>query len=220
VVDIHPLADFEVVQRVVPLGVEMDVFSNAPIAGERTFVIEQATVDGVVVEDLQPIRELFAPGQHFDIGTGDAAVTRPSFELFDAGVRLSSPDVLMGASLATNFEYEEIVVNERISRPSFRRIHLIAAASTLAGAKNGAVASTLRSNGSRYLGPRHAVEIVEAGFTAASVEGIVAHSLGGGALAEDASYTEVLRAIERHVAEQPEARGRVQVVRRHEMVSA
>ena len=213
-VHIHPVGALEVMQRVVPLGVTMDKFQNAPIAGERRFDITGAKLNGIDVE-RRPLREYFAPGQHLNI-EGDAAVSRPSFEKFQAGTRFGSSDVTLGLGVTTNFEYEEIVINERMNRPSFYGTYVIAGRAMLAAAEHGAMALTLQAAGGHYQGPRREVRRLDQSFAAATVDGLAAHALGGITLPEDASYTEAQQAVDRYLSARPAARGRVQVVRMHE----
>jgi hypothetical protein len=216
-VDVHPLGELEVSQRVVPLGVEMDKFNNAPIQGESSFHIHSTSINGVPLTELEPVRELFAPGQHFDIGHGDDAISRPSFERFQAGVRLVLPGVSLGAGLQTNFEYEEIVVNEHMKRPSYRRPHQMSASTQRAGAERGAVARTLSANGARYAAERPGVQIVDPGFVAVSSESVTEPPPSGNPLPVGATYTEVLQQMRRG-SNTAQAASTI-VARRHERVS-
>ncbi len=215
VVDVHPLGALEVVQRVVPLGIELDKFENSPIAGERRFDITAATLNGAPVEPV-PVREHFAPGQYLDIGEDDAAVSRPSFERFQAGARLSSSAVSRGPGVTTNFAYEEIVLNESLTRPTPLGIYEIPAEAVLVAAEFGAVAKGLRAATGRYAGPIQEVQRVDSGYVVASVDGVAAVPLDGDPLPPDASYTEVRQALDRHLDAHPDARGRVQIVRSYE----
>jgi hypothetical protein len=203
---------------VLPLGVDLDSHAGAPLAGDRRFAIGKARIDGRIVEDRQPLRAEFAPGQHFDIGSGDEAITRPSFERYEAGVRLTPREVSIGAGVPTVLEYEEIVVNEEMTRPDYRGRYRIPILAVLAGAERGAMAMAMRTGGNRYGGVRHRIGLTDPGFGVSSVttaQEVVLDGLGAGTAA---SYIEVEQAIARHVALHPEDIGRTQVVRRHEQV--
>jgi hypothetical protein len=215
-VDVHPGGTLEVVQRVVPLGVEMTKFRNAPIAGERRFDITAARLNGTDIPTV-PVTDHFAAGQHLDLGSDDEAVSRPSFEDFPAGVRITSAVVTRGAAVTTNFEYEEIVINENIARPSFFGVHRIPAGAALAAAEHGSAALSGRKNGGRYAGPHREVARRDSGFVAATVAALTAVPIG---VRQGASYTEVSQAIAKHEAAHPDARGRVQIVRAHETQAA
>ena len=211
---LHPLGQLELVQHVAPLGIELDKFQNAPIDGERRFDITAVTINDGGVEDVRPVKEQFAPGQFFEI-EGDEAVTRPSFETFTAGIRVGSGAITHGAAVDAEFDYEEIVVNEETSRPSYRDLYQINSAMVLAGAEYGLMAQAVNGVRGRYHGPRHQIKRNQPGYLAVTVAGLAEVALSDPPAA-GASYTEVKQAIERHLAQHPGARDKIQIVREHE----
>jgi hypothetical protein len=70
-------------QRLVPLGIPLEVFGSAAIEGARCFKITSVKVGGATKETL-PLREAFAPGQFFRL-SDDERLSRPAFESFVSG---------------------------------------------------------------------------------------------------------------------------------------
>jgi hypothetical protein len=89
---VHPLGGFEVRQNVVPLGIQIEKFNNAPVAGHDLFDIKGITVNGDRL-DPEPVKEFFAPGQFQDL-TADERLALPGFEEMKAGVSAQSAELV------------------------------------------------------------------------------------------------------------------------------
>jgi hypothetical protein len=85
----HPLASLTVRQRVVPLNTTIDSFGNAPVGGANRFTLEPRPLDdaaGPSSLHSAVVQEPFALAQ-FQHMNDNERLTRPSFELRDAGLR-------------------------------------------------------------------------------------------------------------------------------------
>jgi hypothetical protein len=83
---VHPFGSLEVAQKIAPLGIVIQRFGAT--VPERGSVFRIADVKlGVDDAPTAPVREQFAPAQFFDM-TDAEALSRPSFEDFDAGVAI------------------------------------------------------------------------------------------------------------------------------------
>lgn len=90
----HPQATLRAVEKVVPLGLDIQRFGNARPRGARRFDVEGVTIGasgtpGQAVTP-QPVTELFARAQFLDL-TDEEKLTRPSFEPFQAGIEVGAP---------------------------------------------------------------------------------------------------------------------------------
>ncbi|MEO7361075.1 MAG: DUF6603 domain-containing protein [Gemmatimonadaceae bacterium] len=100
----HPLGHFTFSQRVVPLGLAMERFDTAQVAGTRRFVVESFAIGNTTAVPV-PVREQFARAQFVDVSEEDR-LTRPSFEEMDAGVEFSSNTFTVGNAVANDMSYE------------------------------------------------------------------------------------------------------------------
>jgi hypothetical protein len=92
---VHPLAQLTVRQRVVPLNTTIEMFGNAPVAGANQFTLAPRRADagdGPLPLGSSFTRDSFAMAQ-FQRLTDDEKLSRPSFELRDAGVRFGTDEV-------------------------------------------------------------------------------------------------------------------------------
>ena len=91
----HPPARCVFVQQAVPLGLAMDRFGDAVVAGPNQFDVEAVTVGGrpltsvATLTGAQPVREHFARAQFVEVSE-DERLTRPAYEPLDAGVEFTS----------------------------------------------------------------------------------------------------------------------------------
>jgi uncharacterized protein DUF6603 len=84
---VHPLAQIEVHESVVPLGLQITRFGSAAISGVSVFSITDFTISGTSVQrQAIPVMDDFAPAQFFDLSDTDK-LSGSSFEQHNAGVR-------------------------------------------------------------------------------------------------------------------------------------
>lgn len=114
---VHPSGRLEIKQNVVPLGVKLALYGNAPVAGHDLFNIESLTSDGEIL-DLQPIQEFFARGQ-FEQLSADQRLSLPAFEKMPGGVGATAATVRIDGEVETKaLGYESILIKpDRTSEP-------------------------------------------------------------------------------------------------------
>jgi hypothetical protein len=108
---LHPLGRLTVRQNVVPLGLDRDierVGTSTPSADRRFRVTRTALGDHE--QDRDSVRELFAPGQYFDL-SDDQRLAAPSFEPMDAGVSFGDGGYTFGTPVASPFDYTDITID-------------------------------------------------------------------------------------------------------------
>lgn len=104
VVVAHPLGALEGRQKVVPFGLAVEKVRGTRPTDATRFDLGEVRVGGSVVSAARA-QEHFARGEYFVLSEDDK-LTTPSFERFDAGVRVGSDDVAAGPALAFDPEYE------------------------------------------------------------------------------------------------------------------
>jgi hypothetical protein len=85
---LHPLGTLTVKQGVVPLNMDISRFGQAAPAGPRRFTITGTNLGGQD-QPTAPVRDFFAPAQFIEL-TDDQKLSRPSFEVMDAGISFGS----------------------------------------------------------------------------------------------------------------------------------
>ncbi|MGW0229191.1 DUF6603 domain-containing protein [Actinopolymorpha singaporensis] len=107
----HPLGGLSVTQRVAPLGLALERFGAAPVTDHRPLRIESVRIDDGDPLDALGTSEHFAVAQFLDL-SDDEKLSRPSFQLFDAGraVTADLTDRDHGCLIEAPPEYEEKVV--------------------------------------------------------------------------------------------------------------
>jgi len=87
---VHPLAQIEVHESVVPLGQQITRFGSAAVSGVSSFKITDFTIGGSSVwRQTVAVMDDFAPAQFFDLSDTDK-LSGPSFEQHNAGIRFVS----------------------------------------------------------------------------------------------------------------------------------
>jgi hypothetical protein len=110
-IKIHPLSVLTIKQNVVPLGVRVTKYGNAPIVGgAREFRVAQVEVGSRIV-NTAAVRDHFAPGQYKDM-TDDEKLSSPSFEMLQAGVSIGADEPQCGTAVSVAAEFEEIIIPE------------------------------------------------------------------------------------------------------------
>jgi hypothetical protein len=214
---LHPLGDLTVTQRVVPLGIDIDRFGSAAVAGDRRFEIAVVDADGTV-HAAEIVEDHFAPGQFLALSDAER-LQRPSFERMGAGVRLGRAAVAWGGEhdeeliADVALSYETVVVRpdgtERRDRTPFD-----ATGDQLRkAARLGAVAcGSLRHTGAaRYRTSRRLRGSLTPSWTVVDTVAMGTMSVPG-LDGSSSSYTGARQALDRHVAANPELAGRLQVV--------
>jgi hypothetical protein len=178
---VHPLgAALTVRQRIVPLGVTLETFGSAPLAGMKRFEIERVRIAGAAMQDAGAVRDHFAPAQFFRLSE-DQKLSRPSFEELDAGrsMRAAAASVTAGPVVDTNFGYETIIVDEIAHKLPDE--HPLDAGLVRRLAHLGAAGrAELRQTGAGvFAGPQQAVDVQDTRYVAVRTEDL--RPVGGAA---------------------------------------
>jgi hypothetical protein len=100
----HPLAQLDVHETIVPLGLQIDCIGAAPVSGATTFAITDFRINGSVIQ-TQPVQEDFAPAQFFKLSDTEK-LARPAFEQHAAGVSTIAGLAVAGDSITKSIAYE------------------------------------------------------------------------------------------------------------------
>lgn len=189
---VHPLADLAMQQRIAPLNVELARLGSARISGPRQFTITEVLLNGTSrLADATPVRAMFAPGQFFDL-TDEEKLSSPSYEMMDAGVRISTGAITHGPGIEDNVVYETIVLDPNNNLRRFRGLdYRIPRDVCHALTATGAAATAAAGSGSfRREGPP-VVQVVEPAYTV--VRGSDLQPIAGGPSSYAAARQELKR---------------------------
>jgi hypothetical protein len=165
---VHPLGALEVTQKVVPVGVRIDRYAEAPVVESSRTLVVAVTVAGRPAAG-ETVRDAFPAGQFFDLSE-DAKLTGEAFPRLPNGlsdVRLPAATVAVPAAVEAGDRYETAVVNPtdgRLARglPTYR----LAAASldALVDAGPAARAPTRATGGAAFAGAPLGIAVAEPAF--------------------------------------------------------
>lgn len=106
---IHPLGGVTVRQRAVPFGIEIERYQNQPIP-DQTWSIAAAEFTTANNASLNnPTQDEFPAGQFLNL-SDDQKLSRPAFELFNSGVRLTDPNVTSDSLLPVDTSFEVVLI--------------------------------------------------------------------------------------------------------------
>lgn len=115
IVILHPLGALEIRENVLPLGIRLSKFGNAPVKGHHTFHID--TIDAAQGEERKTlafdfVNEHFARAQFEELSKNER-LTLPSFEKMRGGVAVSADALEFGDRvLSQPIQYESILIGE------------------------------------------------------------------------------------------------------------
>src|SRR5260370_32645754 len=163
----HPLAQLEVHERIVPLGLDITRFGAAPLAGTNHFAITDLRIGGSGVSN-DKIQDDFAPAEFFDMSDDDK-LAQPSFERHDAGLRLSQGLVKIGSSLNKTIEYETFFIDQaggsiRTDEGTPTRQWSLADLQIVLGTGAAGRATMTRAGNRRYAAPGNPINVAEPAF--------------------------------------------------------
>ena len=121
---LHPFGGVRSRQTVVPLNTGIERFGNTAPDFLGPFVVDEVALktpggDPAATRTVKParfVKEQFAPGQYFAL-SDEEKISRPSFELRDAGVELTweqfeaGSAFAAGPAIATDWEYDTIEID-------------------------------------------------------------------------------------------------------------
>jgi hypothetical protein len=185
----HPLAQPEVHERVVPLGLAITRYGEGVPTGGSTFTITALRLGGSAVGS-EAIEDDFAPAQFFDL-SDDEKLEGPSYERHHAGVRMTAAPVTTGTPVAKTTAYETYYVDTPGATPRIDSSIVVPPAGkgdllTLMGF--GAVGrATVASSVHRYQTPGHPIRVAEPAFVLADPATLAPAAIGpaaGGTLSQ------------------------------------
>ena len=216
VIVVQPTGVLEVREIVVPLDLAITKFVNAqPIDGTE-FSITDVRLNQHPIT-ASPKQEDFAVAQFTDLSDADK-VSAPSYELFDAGVRIGDAPLQNGRDAPRTIEYVTKIIDD------YRSVSRLSAKYRMSATVHDAlihtrVAAATASTGLRSFAPHAPAPIVVAatGFVVASTLDL---SRRADVLAGATTYLQARQAMASYLVAHPEDRENLQVLPTHEAVSA
>ncbi len=104
---VHPGGSVEVIQRLAPLGIELEHYGQAEIEGQDEFEVDDVELGGGDIA-WEFVEDWFAPAQFFEMAN-DEKLDAPSFEMMKAGLRFGDDDSDGGAISDALYNYEQII---------------------------------------------------------------------------------------------------------------
>jgi hypothetical protein len=216
---VHPMGTLSVRENVVPLDLPITRYGNASPSDGNYFAISDVQIDGHE-ETKQNFQDYFAPGQFLTLSDADK-VSHPSFERYDAGIKIGSSEVLSGADSPRTVFYEERYIDEPTRFSRFARRYAMAADVHLALSAQGAgFESPLKNTGlfkyrTGATGPT--ITTQDAAYVVAHVEDLsvrsdIVSSSGG-------TYFHARAALDTYLALHPEENGNLQILPVHEVTA-
>jgi hypothetical protein len=205
---LHPLGTLNIVQRVVPLDVNISRFGESRPRGQTMFGIERVKIgaDDATVDD---VREQFARAQFVEM-TNDEKLAAPAFEPLKAGVRINAASLRNGPVVEATTEYSTLVWDDAAGAavpdaPYGLRTDLLFALATTGPAAKAAGA---RANGQQYRGPSRPAVVGSIAYVIASTDDLAAAPDAGA----PTNYTTAKASLKTYLAANPQQRDKVQLL--------
>lgn len=213
----HPLARVGVHERLVPLGLAITHFGEATPSGATQFAITKFQL-GTTTINYSTVQDQFAPAQFFDLSDNDK-LSRPSYELHDAGLVMNSTLVKNGAIVPKTTDYETyfidtpgaLRVDEGVPQP-FPWGNIIVVMQTGAAAQKAIGTAGSR----RYTAPGNPIQVAELAFAIADTASLTAQA---GSPATKTTYSDVHAQLAATLAASPAKRDSLQIVATHELAA-
>jgi hypothetical protein len=100
-----PDSVLEVRQTLVPLGIAIEQFGNAPVGDHSTFELTAVGLDQSGTLD-----DWFAPGQFFELGNDDK-LEGPEFELMRSGIQFGGGAPIAGEDVGVDTGYKPFIID-------------------------------------------------------------------------------------------------------------
>lgn len=216
---VHPMGTLSVRENVVPLDLPITRYGNATPSDGNYFAISDVQIDGHE-ETKQNFQDYFAPGQFLTLSDADK-VSHPSFERYDAGIKIGSTEIVSGADAPRTVFYEERYIDEPTGFSRFARRYAMAADVHLALSAQGAgFESPLKNTGLFKYGTGTAgakISTQDAAYVVAHVEDLSVRSdiisPSGG------TYYHARAALDTYLALHPEESSNLQILPVHEVTA-
>jgi Family of unknown function (DUF6603) len=216
----HPLAQLEVHERTVPLGMDITRFGGAPVTGASNFTITDFRIGGAAVPRAS-VQDDFAAAQFLDL-TDDEKLAQPSFELHDAGVRLSGGLVNAGAVVNKTITYETFYVDEpggelRTDPATPPKQWQLTDLQAVLGTGSAGRATILSAGNRRYTTPGNPIQVTDPAFVLVNADTLAPVGVGP---ASGSVYSNVQALMNQEIKHDPSQQEHLQIVATHEMVAA
>lgn len=216
---VYPMGTLSVRENVVPLDTTVTLYGNATPSDGNIFAISDVQVNGAEAT-RQTFQEYFAPGQFNSLSDGDK-LSLPSFELYDAGVTISSSDIFSGQDSPRTVVYQEFYIDSPTSFSRTTGSYLMPANIHAALIQQGAgYLSPVKNTGLvKYnSGPdTAAVTTGEEGYVVASTTDLSVRS--DISPASGTTYFQARTALNNHLAANPAEAGNLQIVTTYEVAA-
>ena len=220
---VHPMAQLEVHETVVPLGLQITRFGSAAISGANTFTITGFSINGsTVLPQTVAVQDDFAPAQFFDLSDTDK-LAGPSFEQQNAGLRLVSGAPNSGpAAPPKKIAYETSYIDGPGAdlRPAAGSTQATLTVADLQQTLSiGASArADIRSTGKlQFQAPGNPVSIAPQKFAVANTNTLAFAGIGS---ASGTTYSGAKALLATAIAKTPSLSSQLQIVAIHEMAAA
>ena len=220
---VHPMAQLEVHETVVPLGLQITRFGSAAITGANTFTITDFNINGsTVLPQTIAVQDDFAPAQFFDLSDTDK-LAGPSFEQQNAGLRLVSGSPNCGpATPPKTIAYETSYIDGPGAdlRPDTGSTQATLTVADLQQTLSiGASArADIRSAGKlQFQAPGNPVSIAQQKFAIANTSTLAFAGIGS---ASGTTYSSAKALLATAISKTPSLSSQLQIVAIHEMAAA
>lgn len=216
VIVVQPGGVLEVREIVVPLGIPITKFVNATPTDGKQFGITGVALNHQPVT-AAPKQEDFAIAQFTDMSDADK-VSAPSYELFDAGLRIGAAPLRNGNDAPRTIQYVTKIIDDYAQRSRLASLYSMPMAVHAALANTRAAAPTA-TTGLRAFAPAGPgpISVQRTGYVIASTLDL---SLRTDVLSTATTYYKAHVALSSFLAEHPEQSGAVQILAAHEAVPA
>lgn len=206
-------------QKILPLNRTITLFGSATPVGPDHYSVdlESLTLNNTAVADLVTVTDHFAAAQ-FESLTDTEKLSRPSFELMDAGFTLGADTVSVGDSVGTDVDFETVILDVPW-QPRRGPRYLLPLTHQLTMLENGAAAqSSLRISGlTRFAAGAAAsptVRMDDEEYVVADNADTTPLANLNATLSKGAAFASLATYLKTH----PEDRGRFQVIPKYEAI--
>ena len=214
---IEPGSGVTLRQKVLPLNRTITLFGSATPVGPDHYSVdlESVTLNNAALSDVTTVIDQFAAAQ-FESLSDTEKLSRPSFELMDAGILLGAETVSVGDAVGTDVDFETVIL-DLPWQPRGGLRYLLPLTHQLTMLENGAAAqSSLKGSGLTKFAPTPAaaskVRMDNEEYVVANAEDTTLFADLTGAVSKGA----VLASLASYVKQHPEANGRLEVIPKSE----
>jgi hypothetical protein len=121
----HPLGQLQLVQNVVPLGLDIERFGTTKVQGPTRFDLQEVRLGDHAVAAPKAVTQPFSRSQFVEM-TADQKLTRPSFEPLQAGVAVGTDHYKVSSDqVPGDLDYETHILEPPRDGQRFGALHLV-----------------------------------------------------------------------------------------------